>query len=436
MFSYEENELLTRTGAGTPMGDLLRRYWLPALVSDEIPAPDCPQVRLRILGEDLIAFRDTDGRVGILDQWCSHRRASLFFGRNEECGLRCAYHGWKFDVEGNCVDIPSEPDFRQWSKRPTIKAYPAVDYGGAIWVYMGPPEHKPSLPELEWTQVPDEHRYVARRLQECNWLQGLEGGIDPVHVPFLHRDGLPGRDVQNGDGESSLKVFGPAQDYTLDTVWHYDSKESEGGVHIVVRRDGENGTNYWRITEWIAPCFSHAPPFGDDAFLPSNAWVPKDDESMWRWNIASHPVRPLSEEERTAMKSGQGVFTEVDPKTLRPLVNKDNDYLIDRESQRTGETFSGVRGVAHQDQSIQESQGLIHQRADEFLVASDTSIIMMRKKLVAAVKSIEAGESPPALEASAQRVRSATLMAPDSLSFEDLAKDVLVSKPGVPLAAT
>ena len=433
MFSRADNDLLTRTGPGTPMGDLLRRYWLPALISRELAEPDGAQMRLRILGEDLIAFRDSDGRVGILDQFCPHRRASLFFARNEECGLRCGYHGWKFDVNGNVLEILSEADFEAWPQKPRIKSYPAAEHGGAIWVYMGPPELKPALPELEWTLVPDEHRYVARRLQECNWLHGLEGGIDPVHVPFLHRDGLAGDGNRGGD---PLKVFGPARDYDFDTSWEYDSSDSEGGVHVVVRRDAGDGTTYWRITEWIAPCFSCAPPYGDDAFLPSNAWVPRDDESLWRWNIASHPVRPLSHAERGAMETGHGVFTEIDPDTLRPLVNKDNDYGMDRESQRSGATFSGVHGVAHQDQSIQESQGLIHQRADEFLLASDKSIVLMRKRLMAAVAATERGDEPPALRASAQRVRSASLVAPTSRSFEELSRDVLVTRPGTPITAT
>ncbi|MEE2969760.1 MAG: Rieske 2Fe-2S domain-containing protein [Pseudomonadota bacterium] len=355
MLSREDNELLTRTGPGTPMGDLMRRYWLPALVSHELPTPDCAQMRLRILGEDLIAFRATDGRVGIVDEVCPHRRASLYFARNEDHGLRCAYHGWKFNVDGDCVEIPSEPDYDQWTTKPRIKAYPAIDHGGVVWVYMGPPDRKPAPPELEWTLTPDPHRYVARRLQECNWLQGIEGGIDPVHVPFLHRDGIPGARPKDGNGSGPLNVFGPEQDYTLDTAWHYESEESEGGIHVVVRRNTGDGANYWRISEMILPCFSHAPPYGDDPFLPSNAWVPRDDTSLWRWNFASHPMRPLTADERGAMASGQGVFAEVDPETLRPLANIDNDYFMDREGQQRGDTFGGIPGVAQQDQSIQES---------------------------------------------------------------------------------
>jgi hypothetical protein len=241
--------------------------------------------------------------------------------------------------------------------------------------------------------------------------------------------------ARDGNGSGPLNVFGPEQDYTLDTAWHYESEESEGGIHVVVRRDTGDGANYWRISEMILPCFSHAPPYGDEPFLPSNAWVPRDDTSLWRWNIASHPMRPLTADERGAMKAGQGVFAEIDPETLRPLANIDNDYFMDREGQRRGDTFSGIPGVAQQDQSIQESQGLIHQRSGEFLMASDKSIIMMRNRLLAAIKTMQAGGDPPGLNASGQRVRSATLVAPDNVGLVELSKDALRTKLGVALTA-
>ena len=184
MLSREDNERLTRVGPGTPMGELMRRYWVPATLSHQIAAPDSPPVRVKLLGERLVAFRDTQGRVGLLGEQCPHRTASLFFGRNEECGLRCVYHGWKFDVEGNCVDLPSEPRDYNLQSRVKATAYPCVERGGVVWAYMGPPEHKPEFPELEWTRVPDDQRHLTRHIQECNWLQGLEGGFD-LEPPFV-----------------------------------------------------------------------------------------------------------------------------------------------------------------------------------------------------------------------------------------------------------
>src|SRR5712692_2506385 len=169
MLTREENELVTRVGPGTPMGQALRCYWLPALLAEEISAPDCPPVRVRLLGEDLVAFRDTEGPGGLLGAHCPHRGASLFFGRNEECGLRCVYHGWKYDVAGRCVDMPSEPEESTFKDRVQITAYPCAERGGVIWTYMGPPDRQPALPELEWALLPERQRYVSKRLQECNW---------------------------------------------------------------------------------------------------------------------------------------------------------------------------------------------------------------------------------------------------------------------------
>jgi phthalate 4,5-dioxygenase oxygenase subunit len=186
MLPRKENEWLTRVGPATPMGDTLRRYWVPACLSTELAAPDCPPMRVKILGEDLVAFRDSDGRIGLLDEFCPHRRVSLFFGRNEECGLRCVYHGWKFDVEGNCLDQLNEPPEHQFKQHIHITAYPTVEYGGIVWAYMGPADKLPAPPKFAWTQVPETHRHVTKVVQECSWLQALEGGLDTSHAPIMH----------------------------------------------------------------------------------------------------------------------------------------------------------------------------------------------------------------------------------------------------------
>src|SRR5713226_7842461 len=178
----EDNELLARVGAGTPMGKLLRLYWIPALLSSELPPTDCPPVRVRLLGENLIAFRDTQGRVGMLADHCSHRGASLFFGRNEENGLRCVYHGWKYDVQGRCVDMPNEPAESNFRDKIRHLAYPCREQNGAIWIYLGPRSEPPPFPDLEWTQVPEGHYVLGKMLRECNWAQSFEGDIDDVHV--------------------------------------------------------------------------------------------------------------------------------------------------------------------------------------------------------------------------------------------------------------
>ena len=188
MLPKELNELLTRTGPGTPMGAFLRRYWLPALLSEEIPTPDCPPVQVRLLGEELVAFRDSEGRIGLLEEHCLHRGTSLFYGRNEECGLRCIYHGWKYDVAGRVLDTPAEPAGSTFKDRLQHVAYPTHEAGGMIFAYLGPPDKQPLFPSYSWAQLAPEHTYVTKSLLECNYLQGLEGECDSSHLSFLHRE--------------------------------------------------------------------------------------------------------------------------------------------------------------------------------------------------------------------------------------------------------
>src|SRR5581483_11277219 len=185
MLSKEDNELVCRVGPGTPGGALLRRYWLPALLVTELPGPDCDPIRVRLLGEDLVAFRDTEGRIGLVGAHCPHRGASLFFGRNEENGLRCVYHGWKFDVTGRCVDMPNEPPESSFKDKIKHTSYPCVEQAGVVWTYMGPPERRPPMLNLEWMRLPAGHRWVSKTYERCNWLQALEGGIDTSHSSFL-----------------------------------------------------------------------------------------------------------------------------------------------------------------------------------------------------------------------------------------------------------
>src|ERR1041385_658944 len=186
MLSKADNELLTRSGKGTPMGELLRRFWMPALLSAELPERDGPPKKIKVLGEDRLAFRDSNGRVGIVEPHCPHRGANLYYGRNEECGLRCAFHGWKFDVEGKCVDLPTSPPGSTYKDTIRLLAYPVREWGDIIWVYMGPQDKVPELPQLEMGLVPASQRYVSKKWQDCNWVQALEGAIDTAHFTFAH----------------------------------------------------------------------------------------------------------------------------------------------------------------------------------------------------------------------------------------------------------
>jgi phthalate 4,5-dioxygenase oxygenase subunit len=418
----EQNELLCRTDAGTPMGELFRRYWLPILLSWELPQPDGPQVRVKCLGERMIAFRDTNGRLGLIDEFCAHRGVSLYFGRNEECGLRCPYHGWKYDVTGQCVEVPSEPAESGYCQKIKLKSYPLHEQGGVIWVYMGPAGQEPPFPEFEFATVAPEQTYTSKRSQECNWLQAMEGGIDSSHVSFLHSGALNTDPLFKGSKGNQYNLG--------DKKPVFEVVESEGGLYIGARRNAEDGKYYWRITPWVMPCFTMVPPRADHP-MHGHFWVPMDDENCMAWSFDYHPVRSLSELEREAMEAGKGVHVKVD-RNFRPLQNKDNDYLIDRAAQKAGKTFSGVEGIGMQDASLQESMGPIQDRTKENLVSTDNGIIMARHRLIRAAKDLAAkGALPPGRDPVHQKVRSVAVVLPQGTPFKEGAGEALKAKAGV-----
>lgn len=422
MLRKEQNDLLTQTSLGTPMGNLFRRYWLPALLAEELPEPDCPPVRLQLLSERMLAFRDTQGRLGVIDEFCAHRGVSLWFGRNEEGGIRCPYHGWKYDVNGQCVDVPSEPAESGYCNKIKLKSYPLAERGGVIWIYMGPPELQPSLPEWEFATVPASQSFTSKRLQECNWLQALEGGIDSSHVSFLHSGNLNTDPLFKGakGNQYNQKDLKPV----------FEVVPADGGLYIGARRNAEDGKFYWRITPWIMPCFTMVPPRGDHP-LHGHFWVPIDDEHNWAWSFDYHPTRALTEHEVQAMKDGKGVHARYLPGTYRPLQNKDNDYLMDRAAQKANTAYSGIEGIAMQDASLQESMGAIQDRTRENLVSTDNGIIMARQRLMKAAKALlEKGEAPPGTDPQTQRVRSVAIVLPADQAFKDAAQDALRAEPG------
>ena len=413
MLTREQNEQLTRTGPGTLMGDLFRRYWIPAMHAWEIAECDGPPVRLQLLGEKLVAFRDSDGRIGVIDEFCAHRGVSLWFGRNEECGLRCPYHGWKYDVNGQCVDLPSEKDESGMRQRIKLKSYPALERGDVIWVYMGPPELKPAPPELEWALVAPEKRFVSKRLQECNYLQAMEGGIDSSHVSFLHSGELNTDPLFKGS---------KANEYNLqDRMPVFEVVDYEGGLVIGARRKAQGDKYYWRITPWIMPWYTIIAPRAGHP-IGAHAWVPIDDENCWAWSINYHPTRALTEAQVAAMKEGAGIHVKYVPGTFIPLANKSNDYLIDRAKQKSGRNYSGVEGIAMQDASLQESMGAIQNRTRENLCSTDNGIILTRKKLLKAAQANRDGKPVPGLEPASQRVRSCAIELPAGQKYAEGAK--------------
>ncbi|HUI94654.1 MAG TPA: Rieske 2Fe-2S domain-containing protein [Xanthobacteraceae bacterium] len=420
MTTREQNDFLALTGPGTPMGSLFRRYWIPALLACEIPEPDSPPVRVKLMSERLLAFRDTNGRVGLIDEFCAHRGVSLWFGRNEEDGLRCPYHGWKYVVSGQCTEVPSEPVESGFCQKIKLKSYPCVELGDVIWAYMGPAELQPPLPGFEWARVAAAHRFVSKRTQDCNWLQAMEGGIDSVHVSFLHRHDLRSDPLHVGQGA----------EFTRETDARFEVVETAGGMVIGVRRPATPGNLYWRITQWIMPFHTMIPPYGDNA-LNGHAFVPIDDETCMSWCFTHHPMRPLSDHELGVMRNGGGIHVNLIPGTFRPVVNKDNDYMIDRIAQKQHKSYCGVKGIAMQDAAIQESMGPIQDRTKENLVSTDNGVIMARIRLRKAALAAQRGEAPDGLDPATHAVRSAAIVLPAAASFYEAAADALRATAGV-----
>ena len=412
MTTSAENEYLTRTGPGTPMGGLFRRYWLPVLLAEELPEPDCAPVRVMLLGERLLAFRDTSGRLGLVSEFCAHRGVSLWFGRNEENGLRCAYHGWKYDVTGQCVDVPSEPAGNGFCERIRLTAYPLIERGGVLWAYLGVPGEKPEAPGYDWTRVAPAQRCVSKRLQECNWLQAMEGAIDSIHSGFLHRYSVGDDPLLKRDPESLSMM-------RADTRPKFFPTDSPGGLYVTTRRNADAGHFYWRVTQWLMPCFSFFPPYGDNPY-GGHAFVPIDDESCWAFSIDYHPRRPLTETELQAMHDGKGIHVKLVEGTFTPAANRRNDYRMDRAGQKAKKTFSGVYGVGVQDAAVQESMGPVQDRARENLVSSDNNIIMARRRLREAAEGLAAGVAPPGLDPQVQGARAMSMVVPRELSLLDV----------------
>ncbi len=420
MITDEQNRFLTQTGRGTPMGDLFRRYWIPAVLAEEVAQTDGDPVRVSLLSERLIAFRDTQGRTGLIDEFCAHRGVSLWFGRNEDSGLRCPYHGWKYDVNGQCVSVPSEPATSRYCEKVKLASYPCVELGGVIWTYMGPPQSVPPPPAFEWTALASEQRFLSKRWQESNYLQALEGGIDSSHVSFLHRGDL------NSD---PLHANTQGAKYARSTNTVFDIFESASGLVIGARRDADPGFHYWRITQWMMPWYTLIPPYRGQA-LNGHFWVPMDDDNCMAWTVTFHPTRALSERELELMRSGAGVHCDLIPGTFRPTANRDNHYGMDREAQRTGRYYSGIKGIAIQDASLQESMGPVVDRSKEHLVSTDNAIIKARMRLRKAALGLASGETAPGTDPASQNVRSASFLLPVDGSFKERAIDAIQARAG------
>jgi phenylpropionate dioxygenase-like ring-hydroxylating dioxygenase large terminal subunit len=359
-------------------------------------------VRIRLLGEDLIAFRATSGKPGIVQNACPHRGASLFFGRNEEEGLRCVYHGWKFDVTGACVDMPSEPAESNFKNKVRAKAYPMRERGGIIWAYMGPRERDnlPPLPDLEANILNDDPERIAVLLRPNNWLQGIEGEMDTVHAAILHW----GMDQPGEKGSFSYYHFTNRFDA------RFTARETEYGAAYGCYRPAEADTTYWRIGHMLFPFIAMQANGDLGPEVRMNAYVPVDDYNTLQWEVQvrtdgrpprmtrNFPINRTNEPQamgalRTYMPQGTGWLE-------RFVIQQsmENDYLIDREAQRT-QSYTGIPGVRQQDMAMTESMGPIMDRTNEHLGTTDALIIRTRRRVIAASKALrDHGIMPPGVD--------------------------------------
>jgi nitrite reductase/ring-hydroxylating ferredoxin subunit len=399
MLSKEDNERVTRVGPEAEMGALMRRYWIPALLGSEIAEPDSPPVRVRLLGERLVAFRDSEGKIGLIEEFCAHRGVSLFLGRNEECGLRCVYHGWKYDESGQCVDMPTENAKSDFKSRIRLAAYPTVELGDVVWAYMGNGEPPPP-PRFEWTGLRPDQRIVTRTWEECNWLQALEGGIDSMHASALHTLLKP----QAGDARWELRSGPVLLDEEVEATDY-------GHVYSSIR-NLDDGRSWIKIYHYVMP-FHTFFPFeiaGDrkthQPIINGHMFVPMDDENTMVYNwIGLRGSEPLTEERRAYMEGIRGRAPgEVDA-NHRKRRNRDVNWLIDREVQKT-RTYSGIEGINTQDHAVQESMGPIVDRTRENLGTTDKAVIATRRILLRVLKDLARGEDPPGMGTSYYDLRA------------------------------
>ncbi len=388
MLSRDDNELLCRIGPGTPMGNLMRQYWVPAALSSELPEPDGAPLRVRLLGEDLIAFRVSSGAVGLIQNSCPHRGASLFYGRNEAEGLRCVYHGWKFDVGGRCVDMPIEPAESNFKQKVRAVTYPCVERCGLIWTYLGPRPTPPPMPELEATMLADNRIQVYQR--DCNWMQALEGDIDTGHTVYLHLGGVDASEVPPDSW---------ARYALADRAPRYEVTDTDSGVMYGAYRPAETDTNYWRIANFLFPFYAMIPTGVLGLEVRVRAWVPMDDAHTLAFLITHGAPPPPRNAGRQAVAPPETLPNTTDwYGRFRCAADGTNDYLIDRKAQKTV-SFTGIGSIHLQDQAVTESMGPVYDRTREHLGTSDAMVIRTRKRLLDAARALrDRGQIPPGVD--------------------------------------
>jgi phthalate 4,5-dioxygenase len=412
MLRADEQKALTQVGPETPMGRFMRRYWLPAAKLEQIPQPGGAPVRVKLLGESLVAFRDPTGKPALMDEFCPHRRASLVYGRNEEGGLRCLYHGWKMGCNGFVLESPPEPPARTFAKKLAHASYPVHEAGQLLWTYMGPAEHLPPFPKFPWLDLPDSHLLVVKMHQDTNYLQGVEGDLDPAHPNYLHRDfDLEDKASWAGAGWQSIATL------MSDGSPVIECEETPYLMRVGAIRSTDNpDVRYVRSTEWIAPfyCYIATGPHESRLF---KAWHPIDDFSCYTFYIHFDPEKPIDKE---GAYSNWGHRTALpDYTTPHSLANM---HLQDRNRMQHG-NFSGISGAAVQDRAVQESMGPIIDRTREHLGTSDKAVIFYRRLLLKKLAEMDEGKPLPALDPSLSfDQRACSFALPASVHWQDVVR--------------
>ena len=415
MTNAADSQLLTRVGSGTPMGAFMREYWIPAILSSELVA-DAPPTRVMLLGEKLIAFRDTQGNVGLMDHRCPHRCASLFFGRNEEGGVRCAYHGWKFATTGECLDMPNVPEHQKFEQHVRAKAYPCVERNGIVWTYMGARAEPPPMPCFEALLLPEAERNMFCVQRECNWLQGLEGDIDTSHFSFLHA-GAVAFDQADPTNLGRYAMLNRAPEYHVaDTDW---------GTMYAAYRPAEPDTTYWRVAHFMFPFWTIPPDGAFSDHIIARAWVPMDDTHTMFFHVSWKKNTPgLRKLKDGTPIPGVSIGNDYLPNTndwhgrWRLKANASNDYMIDRDTQKS-DSYSGIEGIHLQDQALTESMGEIVDHTFENLAGSDLMITRTRRRILQAVRSAQHGVAAPGADRpeTYQGARGGDFLSPNTIGW-------------------
>ena len=386
MITREENDLLCLVEAAAPMGSIMRQHWIPACMSEEVAERDGKPARVRLLGEDLVVFRDTEGRLGAIDEFCRHRGASLAFGRNEDCGLRCLYHGWKFDVNGNVMDMPSEPDAGEALKAEAkLRSYPTQESGGFVWLWMGDAENVAEFEPPPWAHAPDDKISIVKIHTSCNWAQVLEGSIDSAHSSSLHSSNMPPAEV---DGAKATATSWPRPSNDKAPRIRFD-KTDYGFRYAAVRTPiiDPDKKDYIRNTLFVAPFTVIIPP--NDQYKLAQMLIPMDDgNTMFYW-IAFHETKGIDQDEWRKF-CGAEIGVDIDA-NFRKIRNLDNMFLQDRDAMKDGD-FTGIYGIPAQDMAMWESMGAIADRTKDYLGVSDGAVAQFRRIMIAAAKDVRNGK--------------------------------------------